>query len=175
MPTARPTPSKAAGDRGQRRAASNAARTTIEPSKSGSHRVCPISPSARTSWPSGLAEESDGDGGRPNNVRTCSVTIMAPTPHENPETTACGTLTTYRPSRSTQKIIMKTEAARQTLAAPPIPWARTAAAMKGTVALAVPPIKTGLRPRADVMGAVTIDVNRPSSGGRPMRRASARP
>ena len=48
---------------------------------------------------------------------------MAPTPHEKPETTACGTLATWRPSRSTQKIIMKTDAARQTLAAPPMPWA----------------------------------------------------
>ena len=48
---------------------------------------------------------------------------------------------------------MKTEAARQTLAAPPTPW-RTAAAMNGTVALAVPPIKTGFRPSNDVIGAV---------------------
>ncbi len=70
---------------------------------------------------------------------------------------------------------MKTDAARQTLAAPPMPWARTAAAMNGTVALAVPPINTGLRPRSDVTGAVRIDVNRPSSGGRPISRASARP
>ena len=70
---------------------------------------------------------------------------------------------------------MKTDAARQTLAAPPRPWARTAAAMNGTVALAVPPIKTGLRPKTDVMGAVRIDVKRPSSGGRPISRASASP
>ena len=70
---------------------------------------------------------------------------------------------------------MKTEAARQTLAAPPTPCARTAAAMNGTVALAVPPIRTGLRPKSDVIGAVTIEVNRPSSGGRPMSRARARP
>ena len=70
---------------------------------------------------------------------------------------------------------MKTDAARQTLAAPPTPWARTAAAMKGTVALAVPPINTGYGPSIDVMGAVRIDVNRPSSGGRPISRASARP
>ena len=55
------------------------------------------------------------------------MTIIAPTPHEKPETTACGTLATYRPSRSTQKIIMKTDAARQTLAAPPTPSSRTAA------------------------------------------------
>ena len=56
-------------------------------------------------------------------MRSWRITIIAPTPHEKPETTACGTLATYRPSRSTQKIIMKTDAARQTLAAPPIPWA----------------------------------------------------
>ena len=50
------------------------------------------------------------------------------------------------PRRSTQKIIRKTAATRHTLAAPPGPSARTAAAMNGTVALAVPPIRTGLRP-----------------------------
>ena len=49
--------------------------------------------------------------------------IIAPTPHEKPETTACGTLDAYRPSRRTEKIIRKTDAARQTLAAPPRPRA----------------------------------------------------
>ena len=47
--------------------------------------------------------------------------------------------------------------------------------MNGTVALAVPPIKTGLRPKSDVTGAVRIDVKRPSSGGRPISRARASP
>ena len=70
---------------------------------------------------------------------------------------------------------MKTAAARQTLAAPPIPCARTAAAMNGTVALAVPPIKTGLRPRMAVMGAVNSEVKRPMAGGKPINRAIARP
>ena len=69
----------------------------------------------------GCAEASDGAAGKPSKVRSWRITIIAPTPHENPETTACGTFATYRPSRSTQKIIMKTDAARQTLAAPPTP------------------------------------------------------
>ena len=88
-------------------------------------------------------------------------TIIAPTPHEKPETTACGTLATYRPRRSTEKIIRKTDAARQTLAAPATPSRRTAPAMNGTVALAVPPISTGFRPSSAVIGAVRIDVNSP--------------
>ena len=58
---------------------------------------------------------------------------------------------------------------------PPTPWGRTAPAMNGTVALAVPPIRTGLRPSSAVTGAVRIDVNRPSSGGRPMSWARASP
>ncbi len=37
--------------------------------------------------------------------------------------------------------------------------------MKGTVALAVPPMSTGFLPRTAVIGAVRIDVNRPSAGG----------
>ena len=36
--------------------------------------------------------------------------------------------------------------------------------MNGTVALAVPPIRTGLRPRSDVIGAVRIDVNKAQLG-----------
>ncbi len=40
--------------------------------------------------------------------------------------------------------------------------------MKGTVALAVPPISTGLRPSNAVMGAVTMEVTRPSTGGNPI-------
>jgi hypothetical protein len=37
--------------------------------------------------------------------------------------------------------------------------------MKGTVALAVPLMSTGFLPRTAVIGAVRIDVNRPSAGG----------
>ena len=33
--------------------------------------------------------------------------------------------------------------------------------MNGTVALAVPPINTGFRPKSAVMGAVRMDVNSP--------------
>ena len=70
---------------------------------------------------------------------------------------------------------MKIEAARQTFAEPPMPCARTATVMNGTVALAVPPISTGLRPSIAVIGAVRIEVNRPSSAGSPISRASASP
>ncbi len=103
------------------------------------------------------------------------MTIIAPTPQEKPETTACGTLATYRPSLSRPKAIRITEAASTTLLDPPTPCECTAAARNGTVALAVPPIRTGLRPSSAVIGAVAIDVNRPSAGGRPIRRAIARP
>ena len=47
--------------------------------------------------------------------------------------------------------------------------------MKGTVALAVPPMSTGFLPRAAVIGAVRIDVNSPKAGGRPMSCDMARP
>ena len=47
--------------------------------------------------------------------------------------------------------------------------------MNGTVALAVPPISTGFRPNAAMMGAVRIDVKTPNTGGRPMSDAMARP
>jgi hypothetical protein len=47
--------------------------------------------------------------------------------------------------------------------------------MKGTVALAVPPISTGLRPIRLMMGAVRIEVKIPSTGGRPMAEARAKP
>ena len=47
--------------------------------------------------------------------------------------------------------------------------------MKGTVALAVPPIRTGLRPKNAVIGAVMIDVTRPSDGGSPIIPAIAKP
>ena len=100
---------------------------------------------------------------------------MAPMPHENPVTTACGTFNMYCPSCRTQKAIMNTEATRQTCAAPPTPWCATASAMNGTVALAVPPIRTGLRPSSAVMGAVTIEVTIPNTGGSPIMDARARP
>src|SRR5258708_17768856 len=47
--------------------------------------------------------------------------------------------------------------------------------MNGTVALAVPPIKTGLRPSSAVIGAVATDVTNPKTGGRPIMLAIARP
>ena len=47
--------------------------------------------------------------------------------------------------------------------------------MKGTVALAVPPIRTGLRPSSAMIGAVRIDVKTPRTGGSPIREAIARP
>ena len=56
-----------------------------------------------------------------------------------------------------------------------MPPAATAAVIMGTVALAVPPIKTGLRPSNDVTGAVNIDVNSPIWGGSPIIRARAKP
>ncbi len=80
-----------------------------------------------------------------------------------------------RPSRMTQKAIMITAAAMQTFAAPPIPWAWAALAMKGIVALPVPPISTGLRPSNAVPGAVRIDVKTPNTGGSPIAAAIAKP
>jgi hypothetical protein len=47
--------------------------------------------------------------------------------------------------------------------------------MKGTVALAVPPIKTGLRPSKAMTGAVKMDVNTPRTGGKPISDAIASP
>jgi hypothetical protein len=47
--------------------------------------------------------------------------------------------------------------------------------MKGTVALAVPPMRTGLRPSSAITGAVRIDVKIPRTGGRPMSEAIAKP
>ena len=59
---------------------------------------------------------------------------------------------------------MKIEATMQTFAAPPKPCSWTACAMNGTVALAVPPIRTGFLPRRAVMGELTIDVTKPENG-----------
>jgi len=70
---------------------------------------------------------------------------------------------------------MSTDATMETLAAPPRPCPRTAAAMKGTVALAVPPISSGLRPNIAVMGAVSTEVKIPSTGGKPINAAIERP
>ena len=47
--------------------------------------------------------------------------------------------------------------------------------MKGTVALAVPPIRTGLRPSNAMTGAVTMDVKTPRTGGSPISDAIASP
>lgn len=101
--------------------------------------------------------------------------MMAPMPAENPATTVAGTLDAYLPSRSTQNAIMSTEATIDTFAAPPIPCDLTASAMNGTVALAVPPISTGLRPNSAVTGAVQMDVTTPRIGGRPISAAMESP
>jgi hypothetical protein len=100
---------------------------------------------------------------------------MAPIPAEKPATTVVGTLDAYLPRRMTQNAIMRTEATIDTFAAPPIPCDFTAAAMKGTVALAVPPISTGFRPRIAVIGAVQMDVTTPSIGGKPISAAKESP
>ena len=47
--------------------------------------------------------------------------------------------------------------------------------MNGTVALAVPPTSTGLRPKNAMIGAVRIDVKTPSTGGSPIKEAIASP
>ncbi len=47
--------------------------------------------------------------------------------------------------------------------------------MNGTVALAVPPISTGLRPNSAITGAVRMEVKTPSTGGRPISDAMASP
>ena len=70
---------------------------------------------------------------------------------------------------------MITDATIETFAAPPTPWLCTASAMNGTVALAVPPISTGLRPSSAIMGAVRMDVKTPNTGGSPISDAIARP
>ena len=108
-------------------------------------------------------------------VDNCDRTIMAPMPQENPVTTGCGTFWICRPRRSSENVIMKMEATIQTFAAPPGPCSCTACAMKGTVALAVPPINTGFRPRRAVMGALTMDVTSPKTAGSPIMVAIARP
>jgi hypothetical protein len=117
----------------------------------------------------------DAAGATPVIVLNCEITIMAPMPHEKPATTACGTFERCRPNRSTQNIIMNTEATIVTFAAPPMPCSLTASAMNGTVALAVPPMRTGFLPSRAVAGAVTIEVNKPSTGGNPISEAIAKP
>ena len=101
--------------------------------------------------------------------------MMPPMPAENPATTVGGTIAAYRPRRKTQKTIIRTDATIVTFAAPPIPCDRTACAINGTVALAVPPISTGLRPRIAVMGAVIIEVTTPRTGGNPIKVAMDKP
>ena len=83
---------------------------------------------------------------------------MAPMPQEKPETTGAGVLAMWRPSLRLEKHIMKMDATIETLAAPPRPWRSKAAAIKGTVTLDTPPMRTGLRPMTARTGAVRIDV-----------------
>ena len=94
----------------------------------------------------------------PKITSSCEISIIAPIPHENPDTTAGGTRCAYLPSRRTQKTSMKMEATIEILAAPPMPCCLTAMATNGTVALAVPPISSGLRPSMAVTGPVSIEV-----------------
>ena len=105
----------------------------------------------------------------PNITFSCEISMMPPIPAEKPATTEGWNLLTYRPSRKTQNAIINTEATIETFAAPPIPCDSHCIAMKGTVALAVPPIRTGFRPSSAVMGAVRIDVTTPRIGGKPIR------
>ena len=70
---------------------------------------------------------------------------------------------------------MNTAARIEILAPPPTPCIATAAAMKGTVTDDAPPMSTGLRPSSAVIGAVRMEVNNPSIGGRPMSDAIAKP
>jgi hypothetical protein len=108
-------------------------------------------------------------------VASWESTIMAPMPHEKPVTTGCGTFWIWRPRRMRPKAIMKTDATMHTFAAPPRPCNWTACAMNGTVALAVPPISTGLRPNTAVIGALTMEVTSPRTGGKPIMEARANP
>ena len=101
--------------------------------------------------------------------------MMPPIPAEKPATTDGGTRLAWRPNRRTQNTIISTDATMDTLAAPPVPSVRTALAIKGTVTLAVPPIKTGFRPSTAVTGAVRIEVITPNIGGRCIRVAIERP
>ena len=80
-----------------------------------------------------------------------------------------------RPRRITQNAIMMIPATSETLAAPPIPCFSTAWARKGTMAFAVPPIRTGLRPGSAVIGAIKMEVKTPGTGGRLMSEAIASP
>jgi hypothetical protein len=101
--------------------------------------------------------------------------MMPPIPAEKPATTEGWTHEANLPSRKTQNAIISTDATMVTFAAPPIPCDLTAAAMKGTVALAVPPISTGLRPNNAVTGAVKMEVATPRMGGKPIRVAIESP
>ena len=87
--TARPTPSRGAGDRGQRRAATTAPTITIKPEQ----QRLPARLRQRSSAPgrarrAGYRQRLPRAVGRPSSVRSWRITIIAPTPHEKPETTA---------------------------------------------------------------------------------------
>jgi hypothetical protein len=70
---------------------------------------------------------------------------------------------------------MMMPAEAQTFAPPEMPCDLTAAAMKGIVTLEVPPMRTALRPSRAQIGAVMMEVYAPSTGGKPISKASARP
>ena len=74
-----------------------------------------------------------------------------------------------------QKHIMKTDATMETFAAPAMPCVLTASAINGTVALAVPPISSELRPSRTTNGVERMDVKTPRMGGRPIKAAIESP
>ncbi len=74
-----------------------------------------------------------------------------------------------------QKHIMKTEATIEIFAAPATPCVLTASAMNGTVALAVPPMRSELRPRITTTGVEMMEVKTPRIGGRPISAAMESP
>ena len=139
------------------RAATSAPPASPPPSPSGRAPAGTVrTPPSRSASAASCAsvEPADRVAGEstPRMMSNCETSIMPPIPQENPVTTACGTRAICRPRRITQNPIMITDATIETFAAPPTPWFCTASAMNGTVALAVPPISTGLRPSSAMIG-----------------------
>ena len=166
------TPISGAGKRGTHRVVIAAITMTVPPSANGAQRLAPNSPNTRTSC---MSEFSPPGALTPKMTFSCEITMMPPIPAEKPATTDGWTHETYLPSRNTQNAIISTEATMVTFAAPPIPCDLTAFAMNGTVALAVPPIRTGFLPSIAVIGAVKIEVATPRIGGNPIRVAIESP
>ena len=172
---ATPIPISGDGARLDQRAANAAAIITEMPRTAGVQRACPMFITTSARLPNVEPDVLEAGDAIPRITSSCEISIMAPMPQENPETTACGTLCAYLPRCRAQKTSMKMLAAMEILAAPPMPCCRTAMATKGTVALAVPPMRRGLRPRSAVTGPVRIEVKIPRTGGNPIRDAIANP